>query len=808
MKRGISRSKRALLIFLSTLLLVVTVLLAIFFVEDSTMRVRYGNDTKEYFIPFYNRDNVKYEDSELFEYLYRSSMEDIVRMCVIKNQMETNGSYDAKKEIDITAFANRNSVVYDSSVTAVYSLEDLIKWGNKGFDMQELDAENLPFSVEKEKASVLVPRYKTIDGKDLLECANTYDEYQFLVGNLIETAQSLFSNYGEYESFKKSYGVGLTNMQYCIQMNNNGSIVRYTNMHNIDIKMTIDDISTDFIKQVKYVYYNPDKMTINTNFGISAPEMKNYISKYEYSFTDNSRIWFGFDDSYMANDGFKYAKDYYDSKSGNTNGIVMIVAIWITFFAYLSVVVFLIAKEGRVYSKKKKKVSAKSKDDDIEIIEEVSVDEASEEIVLGKLDHMPVEFMAILAFAFAVFDIVILFSSAQYIHANIFGGFFIYAVAVGAVLVCNFTFLLTLLCFVRRVKAKNLLENSCCKWIAKTIREKTIDAYDHGHAVIRTWIPYVLFLLINLVLLLLSPIGMVVAVIFDIVIGICLYRANNERQEIVKSINTISNGDINHQLDLKNMHGDNLELGKAVNNIGDGIRKAVESSMKNEKMKADLITNVSHDIKTPLTSIISYVDLIKRENIQDEKIKGYIEILDSKSQRLKQLTDDLVEASKISSGNIVLKFEKINLVELVNQSIGEFEDKFADHGLKCRFVSPEKPVYVNVDARSMFRVIENLYNNIYKYALQGTRVYIDMDIIGTEGAQRVQLSFKNISENQLNMSAEELLERFKQGDESRKTEGSGLGLSIAKSLTEAMNGQFDIFLDGDLFKIILTFNTI
>jgi len=167
-----------------------------------------------------------------------------------------------------------------------------------------------------------------------------------------------------------------------------------------------------------------------------------------------------------------------------------------------------------------------------------------------------------------------------------------------------------------------------------------------------------------------------------------------------------------------------------------------------------------------------------------------------------------VEASKISSGNIVLDFEKINIVELINQSIGEYEDKFAEHGLKCRFTPPPNPIYISADSKSMFRIIENLYNNIYKYALQGTRVYIDIEEFGVEGAQRVQLSVKNISESQLNMSASELIERFKQGDESRQTEGSGLGLSITKSLTEAMNGQFDIFLDGDLFKVILTFQCI
>ena len=194
------------------------------------------------------------------------------------------------------------------------------------------------------------------------------------------------------------------------------------------------------------------------------------------------------------------------------------------------------------------------------------------------------------------------------------------------------------------IKAKNLMENSCIKWLIGCIRKGTIEAYDNGHAIIRTWIPYILFLLINLICIILSPVGLIVAAIFDLLVGVYLYRNNKERQEIVKSINIISESDIKHQMNTEKMHGDNLELANAVNNIGNGIRKAVETSMKDEKMKADLITNVSHDIKTPLTSIINYVDLLNRENIPDEKISGYIDILDQKSQRLKQLTDELVEA--------------------------------------------------------------------------------------------------------------------------------------------------------------------
>ncbi|MCR5800036.1 MAG: HAMP domain-containing histidine kinase [Lachnospiraceae bacterium] len=791
MKKGISGFNRTMLILLSTILISISVLLVVLFVEDSTMIVEYGGINKTYFIPFYERDNTEYEDSEIFDYIYRSSVEDIIRMCVIKNQMETDGSYDPKKEIDISAFANRNSVVYDKELTATYYLDDLINWGNKSFDMQEVNSETMPFDVDTDTVSILVSRYKSVEGKDLISYAENMDEYNILVGNLKATAESLFNNYVEYMGFKENYGVGKTNMLYCFQMYNNGKLVRYTNLENIDSKMTTDDISAMFLDKGKYVYFNPDKMTIATNTKISALDMKGMTGKYSYSFLDNSRIWIGFDSSYSAQDGFALSRDYYEGRSGNSNGVAMIVCIWISFFAYLSLLMYLIMKEGRFYIKKN-----------------AEAPEITEKVKLKKADHMPIEFTCVVAFGIFVMDALIAYVAYRYVFRNLYGGALVYAAAMGAAAIINLTFIPVLMGLVRRIKAGNLGENSCIVWLVGMIRKTTVDAYDHGHAVIRTWIPYIIFLLANLILLLLGKYGFIVALIIDLIIGSHLYKNNKERQEIIGSINTISGGDIKHQINVDKMHGDNLELGNAVNNIGNGIRKAVETSMKDEKMKADLITNVSHDIKTPLTSIINYVDLLKRENIHDEKISGYIDILDQKSQRLKQLTDDLVEASKISSGNIVLNFEKINLKELVNQSIGEYEDKFAEHGLKCRLAVPDGPVFISVDARSMFRIIENLYNNIYKYALQGTRVYIDIELFGVEGAEKVQLAVKNISENQLNMSAEELIERFKQGDESRQAEGSGLGLSIAKSLTEAMNGQFDLFLDGDLFKVILTFNTV
>ena len=209
-----------------------------------------------------------------------------------------------------------------------------------------------------------------------------------------------------------------------------------------------------------------------------------------------------------------------------------------------------------------------------------------------------------------------------------------------------------------------------------------------------------------------------------------------------------------------------------------------------------MITNVSHDIKTPLTSIINYIDLIKREKVQDEKIQRYLEVLDQKSQRLKTLTEDLVEASKASSGNLKLEISDIDIVELVWQTNGEFEEKFEIRHLEmiCHF--PDEAIIIEADGRRLWRVLENLYNNAFKYAMMNSRVYIDI----FKEDNMVYFTIKNVSENPLNIRADELTERFVRGDVARTTEGSGLGLSIAKNLTELQGGTFTLYIDGDLFK--------
>jgi signal transduction histidine kinase len=298
-----------------------------------------------------------------------------------------------------------------------------------------------------------------------------------------------------------------------------------------------------------------------------------------------------------------------------------------------------------------------------------------------------------------------------------------------------------------------------------------------------------------------SLFGLFLWFVFAAGIGIWLLIDAVERQTILEGIKKITDGELEYKIRSDKLKGSNKVLAEAINNIGEGLLNAVDESVRNERLKTDLITNVSHDIKTPLTSIINYVDLLKRENMENEKVKGYIDILDQKSQRLKNLTEDLVEASKISSGNIKLEINKINFVELINQTEGEFSEKFAAKGLQVIKTLPNESVTIEADGRRIWRVIENLYNNVAKYAMENTRVYMDLKVQD----RKVEYSIKNISEHPLNINADELTERFIRGDVSRSTEGSGLGLSIAKNLTTLQNGTFEIYLDGDLFKVTITF---
>lgn len=273
---------------------------------------------------------------------------------------------------------------------------------------------------------------------------------------------------------------------------------------------------------------------------------------------------------------------------------------------------------------------------------------------------------------------------------------------------------------------------------------------------------------------------------------------------IMEGTERIKGGDIHYKLDI--IDDDNFSnLAENINNIGEGLDKAIYNQLKSERLKSELITNVSHDLKTPLTSIINYIELIKKEeDIKPEHIKDYVNVLDSKSKRLKVLIEDLFEASKASSGNLELNMEKIDITQLLRQAIGEMEEKLSKANLDLKLRVPEEKTYIMADGKKLYRVLENLLSNISKYSLNNTRVYIDI----IEEDDKVKLTMKNISSYELNFDPEEIMERFKRADESRNTEGSGLGLAIARDLVNAQGGRFEIDIDGDLFKSLVEFNLI
>lgn len=284
-------------------------------------------------------------------------------------------------------------------------------------------------------------------------------------------------------------------------------------------------------------------------------------------------------------------------------------------------------------------------------------------------------------------------------------------------------------------------------------------------------------------------------------------QKTREIMKIQQALELISTGALDTKLDVSEFHGQEKEVAEAVNHIRDGLMESVNESLKNEKLKADLITNVSHDIKTPLTSIVNYVDLLKRENLGNENARNYIRILDEKSQRLKRLTEDLVETSKITSGNVKLDMQKIDMVELLYQTGGEFNERFEARNLTIVTKIPNKSMYIYADGRQLYRSLENLYTNAAKYALENTRVYVEL----SNNDNKVVFTIKNVSKNELDIVSDgkvDLTERFVRGEKSRTTEGSGLGLSIAKNLTTLMGGKFEINVDGDLFIATIEYEMI
>ncbi|MCM1216613.1 MAG: HAMP domain-containing histidine kinase [Lachnospiraceae bacterium] len=640
-------------------------------------------------------------------------------------------------------------------------------------------------------------RYETVNGeKQLLACADNWLDYMRLQDNVAVSIEQLTLNYQRYQVCNDAYKEGNSNIKYMVRMMTDEGMCTYTNVS--DLEEEEDTAVTEFFSEYRrYLIYYPDSLVFMGNTVLSEEEIDDYISVYDYAYPDTTHIWLGIDTGYeVQEDAFYNAGMVYNRIVPNVGkvlaGIIILAVFWMAICIYLTTVT------GVFVNEEGERIGFLNRFD--RLWTEISLLLALGLIYLGYLGYQTLRGMC---------------GTEGVIPSEIWGiqltRLYRYGVFAAYGVYVSVSFSLIWYSLVRRVRCGNLWSDSLLHRFCVGVRNTVVYVFRHKNSVISTLIPYNLFLFANLIggIAVYSfrgerfLAGLILAgiVLFDGIVGVLLFKRGAEQVEIVEGISRIRDGEVEFKLATDNLHGANREMADAVNNIGEGIRKAVRTSMKDEQMKTDLITNVSHDIKTPLTSIINYVDLLKRLKIEQEPAKSYIGILDNKAQRLKQLTDDLVEASKISSGNIELNKEKLNLTELINQSLGEFSEKLEEQNLQVVFENNNEPAFIYADSRRMWRVVENLFNNICKYAMEGTRVYVDMFM--EDG--KTGVSFKNISKQQMNIRPEELTERFIRGDSSRSTEGSGLGLSIAQSLVQVQGGSFQIYLDGDLFKIVIEF---
>lgn len=615
--------------------------------------------------------------------------------------------------------------------------------------------------------------YFSVDGRgiwtDFIQGKCTEAQMQKLYEALEYTLENIGQEVNTYKKCLNRYNLGKegSNVYYWIKKGNEDSI--YTNLEDKEI----DDFTAYGKEMGKYFFYRESDMRLETNVKGMEDVFYNGI---EQIYGGKGNILF-----ICVNTSFPQEDSFYEAKQEYSQMYPWIyigtVAMVISALGCLICFIYLSTIAGKIGER--------------------------EEPIICWFDKIPTEPVFIAAAISAIMTIIIYGEVFYRFGATELAGLLV----ISGVLAffSSALFMLFYLSFVRRIRAGVLWSGSITHWLMQGIGS-VFHARKPATKMIIWFGIHVLGCLIMIPMLMewnesYQMLGVIGVIGISVIEGVLIVREGIQRNKVLEGIRNISEGDLEFKIDTGELKGDNKKLAEAVNTIGDGLFHAVDNSMKNERLKADLITNVSHDIRTPLTSIINYVDLLKREDIPNERVQSYLVVLEQKSQRLKQLTEDLLEASKISSGNITLQMERINFVELVYQTGGEFNEKFEAKGLTAITKLPREPVVIMADGRRIWRVVENLYNNVAKYAMANTRVYVDMMM--EEGW--VTLSIKNISQNALNIQADELTERFIRGDVSRSTEGSGLGLSIAKNLTELMEGKFEVYLDGDLFKVTISF---
>ncbi len=723
--------------------------------------------------------------------VFLRAVEDVIREKVSNSQnidlFEDGGSYAPEKRIDIRQYMSGSLDQTSQNPGTSYTIENLLIFAEEGAKtMQSAVTQALSEGTNEEAAGEALARQAS-QLETILPVSGVYlADYSRVSSNaslalvdyyrsLCETALDVAKRYEAYSLYQdgelqEASEQAPGNILYYVE--NTSTRQRYTNMDARSLTQAEDVIDSD--PEMVYLFegersYNI--MVVNTD-NVLNNQASEWFSR-DTLVGSNERILIAVNLSFPVGDSIQSV--YLDYQKREPLMLIGLIAGSIS----VIVLLFLLTESTMAAGHAEGGGSG------------------SDEIVLHPFDNVPTEIAAGLCLIIAIIWGLLALRLMRRIHPD--GGLVQMLLLEPAVCMIEYWILLfSWLSMVRRLKAHTLWKNSVIYYVVMGSRQ-VISARKGSQ---RLLLLYGGFVILNLLFLMLGGIaGAVMALTLNMAALLYLMRDVVGNQNVREGLQQIQAGHLDYRVNTEVLYGESKDLGQAVNEMGDGLQHSIDTMLKSERMKAELITNVSHDLKTPLTSIINYVDLLKRAPAGSEQSREYLDILEHKTQRLKKLTEDLIEVSKISSGSIELHQIRLGLRSFVMQAVGECEDSFEETGLTPCLSLGEEEMVIEADGEQLWRVFENLLGNIVKYAKSGTSVFIVL----REEEDAAVVSFENEPAIPITASAEQLLERFSRGDESRTTEGSGLGLSIAKSLTELMGGSFFLEVSENRYLVTLRF---
>ncbi len=759
-----------------------------------------------------------YTDSQIYKDALFVEAASLATQAHARQLFETDGRYDEDKMIDLAYVSMRNEGVPETGIT--YRIGDLLRWKRSEFVTQWLIPQQFDAVYEKkQKDPYDIVNYEELnailmnaagvtiqkecvyyelalptDGKSLYLHAGdlgTLSEYTSYLRELLMYVAGMYSYYADQDAVQGNLGIAVVNPAVGLV---------YSNLNGDEVTLSGD---ADELNRILYDYVTQKEYYAVHHVGTGTISVgKNDISLYEDALCRQIGL-LGGERLYLVLDA-DFSQEDLLWRMGNWYGLIknMTAGMFTAFIA--GVCLFLTALIRRTMLEGREEAAARTIDNWFTILLPAIL------IPITGAIYIAWHFLEPLAeWYWEYYEI----GNEAGIYLSGGGMFVLAAVTVTVVASFGLYFYLEM---VHRIKKRTLYKKSLLRFILVYLKKaflwiwsklKKLSGIVDGK--IKWVVGYLAFLFVNLIGVLIGADGyvllLVVLTLADLAIGAAVLAYFKEQDALRKHMERTVQGSRGDVLNTERFHGMNRRTAELVNDMDLGISRAVEKSVKDERMRTELIANVSHDVRTPLTSIINYVDLLKKEPIESENAHKYLQVLDEKSARLKQLTEDLVEASRITSGNVSAELVRMSATELVQQIAAEYEEKFAAKELTLILSLPEDKAEDSFigDSRYVWRVISNLFSNLCKYAMPHTRVYFSM-FRTPEPMFRMEL--KNISEYPLNIPPEELTERFVRGDASRGTEGNGLGLSIAQSLMNVMHGTLEIKIDGDLFKVVLNFS--